>query len=261
MHSAAMGSRDNHQLGTGQDQDVVGKVCPTDGTAETQAVRTSGGALLPDARRQHRVSAGSNPQGTLDFSQRQCRARSYACSGSRSRGLRRSRSSRADGGSVLHPLHPPRTQRSSGFGGRSRERSSVIVHLCEVLRLVAPQESDRNPTWFSANKAKRRLQEDRTPEFGAELARVLDRAVSRIQRPRGKGQLRFARGRSRSGTRRRCNSSTLPGSRKRPGKAGRAIVHEPAKDRVRRSSRALTRSPTAAGGLETGRVRTPARRV
>jgi 8-oxo-dGTP pyrophosphatase MutT (NUDIX family) len=63
---------------------------------------------------------------------------------------------------------------------------SVIVHLCEVLRLVPPQEPDRNPTWFSAGKAKRRLQEDRTPDFGAELARVLDRAVSRIQRSRGR---------------------------------------------------------------------------
>ena len=77
-----------------------------------------------------------------------------------------------------------RRERSEARG--SGTESSVIVHLCEVLRLVAPQESDRNPTWFSANKAKRRLQEDRTPEFGAELARVLDRAVSRIQRPRGK---------------------------------------------------------------------------
>jgi predicted nucleotidyltransferase len=60
----------------------------------------------------------------------------------------------------------------------------VNAHLCEVLRLVPPQELDRDPTWFSADKAKRRLREHRTPEFGTELARVVDRAVSRIRRPR-----------------------------------------------------------------------------
>ena len=61
---------------------------------------------------------------------------------------------------------------------------SVSAHLCEVLRLGLPQEFNREPTWFSAEKAKRRLREDRAPEHGAELARVVDRAVTRIQRLR-----------------------------------------------------------------------------
>jgi len=61
---------------------------------------------------------------------------------------------------------------------------AVSAHLCEVLRLGSPQELDRNPTWFSPDKAKRRLREDRAPEYGAELARVIDRAVTRIQRLR-----------------------------------------------------------------------------
>jgi 8-oxo-dGTP pyrophosphatase MutT (NUDIX family) len=70
---------------------------------------------------------------------------------------------------------------SSRSGGKSAEKETVIsAHLCEVLRLGPPQEADRNPTWFSPGKAKRRLQEDRTPDFGAELARVVDRAVARI---------------------------------------------------------------------------------
>ena len=72
--------------------------------------------------------------------------------------------------------------------GRSAEAEkefAVNAHLCEVLRLVPPQELGRNPTWFSAAKAKRRLQENRTPDFGGELARVVDRAVSRIRRARG----------------------------------------------------------------------------
>jgi 8-oxo-dGTP pyrophosphatase MutT (NUDIX family) len=61
----------------------------------------------------------------------------------------------------------------------------VTAHLCEVSRLERPQESNRNPSWFSAEKAKQRLLRGRTPEFGAELARVVDRAVCRIQRQHG----------------------------------------------------------------------------
>jgi 8-oxo-dGTP pyrophosphatase MutT (NUDIX family) len=68
-------------------------------------------------------------------------------------------------------------------GARSSEPElAVAAHLCEVTRLEPPQESNRNPTWFSAEKAKQRLLKGRAPEFGAELVRVVDRASSRIQR-------------------------------------------------------------------------------
>jgi 8-oxo-dGTP pyrophosphatase MutT (NUDIX family) len=77
---------------------------------------------------------------------------------------------------------------------RSAEKESgVNAHLCEVLRLVPPQELGRNPTWFSPDKAKRRLQDHRTPDFGNELARVVDRAVSRIRRARGQNATARAR--------------------------------------------------------------------
>lgn len=70
-------------------------------------------------------------------------------------------------------------------GERSIEKElAVQAHLCEVLRLEPPQERDRNPTWFSPEKAKRRLRDDRTADFGNELARVVDRAVTRIRRLR-----------------------------------------------------------------------------
>jgi hypothetical protein len=59
---------------------------------------------------------------------------------------------------------------------------AVAAHLCEVSRLESPQESDRNPTWFSVEKTKQCLLEDRAPEFGAELVRVVDRAAARIRR-------------------------------------------------------------------------------
>jgi 8-oxo-dGTP pyrophosphatase MutT (NUDIX family) len=76
-----------------------------------------------------------------------------------------------------------RRRESRNAVGRSAEKESAVnAHLCEVLRVVSPQELGRNPTWFSPDKAKRRLQEHRTPDFGNELARVVDRAVSRIRR-------------------------------------------------------------------------------
>lgn len=78
-------------------------------------------------------------------------------------------------------------RRKGGDSRKSDARSdekelAVNAYLCEVTRLESPPEFDRNPTWFSAEKAKRRLREDRKPDYGAELARVVDRAVTRIQR-------------------------------------------------------------------------------
>ena len=68
---------------------------------------------------------------------------------------------------------------------RSGEKQlAVSAHLCEVSRLDPPPEANRNPTWFSAEKAKRRLREDRTSAYGIALARVVDRAVTRILRLR-----------------------------------------------------------------------------
>ena len=78
------------------------------------------------------------------------------------------------------------TRNTRPAAGRSSPPAlAVAAHLCEVSRLEAPQESNRNPTWFSAEKAKQRLLEDRAPEFGAELARVVDRAAARIRRLHG----------------------------------------------------------------------------
>ncbi len=67
---------------------------------------------------------------------------------------------------------------------RFRARRSVVpvhAHLCEVERLVSPKESHRDPTWFNADKARRRLRENRAPEFATEVVAVIDRAVSRIR--------------------------------------------------------------------------------
>ena len=60
----------------------------------------------------------------------------------------------------------------------------VHAYLCEVLRLGPPQEFNRDRTWFSPEKAKSQLRESRNSENGADIARIVDRAVVRIQRLR-----------------------------------------------------------------------------
>jgi 8-oxo-dGTP pyrophosphatase MutT (NUDIX family) len=83
------------------------------------------------------------------------------------------RRKRADARESMRPAAKP-----------AEDELGVQAHLCEVSRLEPPQESNRHPTWFSAEKAKRRLQEDRSSDFAAELVRVVDRAVTRIKRLR-----------------------------------------------------------------------------
>ena len=85
--------------------------------------------------------------------------------------------------------HYIRRKHTNGRSSAESAKKGLVVnaHLCEVLRLGPPQESDRDPTWFSAQKAKKRLQEDRTSVNGAEFTRVVDLAVTRIQRFRNPG--------------------------------------------------------------------------
>jgi 8-oxo-dGTP pyrophosphatase MutT (NUDIX family) len=78
------------------------------------------------------------------------------------------------------PFHRYFHSKRDRFRSR-REVVPVHAHLCEVDRLVSPKEDHRDPTWFNADKARRRLRENRAPEFASEVIQVIDRAVSRIQ--------------------------------------------------------------------------------
>ena len=69
-----------------------------------------------------------------------------------------------------------------GGAGSTAKRLAVSAHLCEVLRLSTPKESNRNRTWFSVQETRRRLQQGRKNEDGDEFARMVERAVQRIQR-------------------------------------------------------------------------------
>jgi 8-oxo-dGTP pyrophosphatase MutT (NUDIX family) len=73
------------------------------------------------------------------------------------------------------------TRRKRSEGRVSMVKTVVNAHLCEVLWTDPPQESNRQPSWFAPDKAKRRLREGRPPDFGAELVRVVERAATRIQ--------------------------------------------------------------------------------
>lgn len=66
---------------------------------------------------------------------------------------------------------------------RQNSRRHVVMvqaHLCKVQRLASPEEEYRDPTWFPASKAKRRLQKLRTSEFAAEVVGVIERATEHI---------------------------------------------------------------------------------
>jgi 8-oxo-dGTP pyrophosphatase MutT (NUDIX family) len=72
----------------------------------------------------------------------------------------------------------------SKFAANAADETEELIHahLCEALHVESPQETGREPTWFSPGKTKRRLAEGRTNENAAELKRVVDRAVARIRR-------------------------------------------------------------------------------
>lgn len=56
----------------------------------------------------------------------------------------------------------------------------VKAFLLQVSRTQAPQEQNRNPTWFSVDEARSALAMAREAKYAAELRTVIDRAVERL---------------------------------------------------------------------------------
>lgn len=56
----------------------------------------------------------------------------------------------------------------------------IKAFLLEVRRTVMPHEDSRDPTWFSADEARRILGKGREIKYATELRAVVDRAVERI---------------------------------------------------------------------------------
>lgn len=65
-------------------------------------------------------------------------------------------------------------------GSRSQGMHLVDAHLCEVMNVGPTAEAHRAPTWFTVEKAKRRLREDRPAPLGEELERVVNAAVRHL---------------------------------------------------------------------------------
>ena len=69
--------------------------------------------------------------------------------------------------------------------GNSRLRNDiqefvVKAFLLEVSHTQAPQEQNRNPTWFGVDDARSALAIGREARYAAELRTVIDRAVERL---------------------------------------------------------------------------------
>jgi 8-oxo-dGTP pyrophosphatase MutT (NUDIX family) len=62
----------------------------------------------------------------------------------------------------------------------TKKELEVNAHLCQVIRLGKPKESNRNRTWFSVEETKRHLREGRERNDAAEFTRVVDKAAARI---------------------------------------------------------------------------------
>jgi ADP-ribose pyrophosphatase YjhB (NUDIX family) len=58
----------------------------------------------------------------------------------------------------------------------------IKAFLLEVDRLEEPQEDTRNPTWFSADEAKKILAKGREVKYARELQAVVERAIEKIGR-------------------------------------------------------------------------------
>jgi hypothetical protein len=56
----------------------------------------------------------------------------------------------------------------------------VKAFLMEVRQTRQPEEDDRNPTWFEADRARAVLAKGREVKYAHELQTVIDRAVEHL---------------------------------------------------------------------------------
>lgn len=71
------------------------------------------------------------------------------------------------------------TKRTLGHDSLTRE-VRIAAFLLEVHRTEDPEESGRNPNWFSAHQARRRLAEGRPSPYSSQIAKMIDAAVDRL---------------------------------------------------------------------------------
>jgi len=71
------------------------------------------------------------------------------------------------------------TKRTLGHDSLTRE-VRIAAFLLEVHRTEDPEESGRNPSWFSAHQARKRLAEGRPSPYSSQIAKMIDDAVDRL---------------------------------------------------------------------------------
>jgi 8-oxo-dGTP pyrophosphatase MutT (NUDIX family) len=85
---------------------------------------------------------------------------------------------------IIQPRHFHLYIHSKGVFWKSPGVQEFVVKafLLEVSQVGRPYESERNPTWFSADDAKKMLAKGRESKYGQELNVVIDRALEQIQK-------------------------------------------------------------------------------
>jgi len=78
-----------------------------------------------------------------------------------------------------HFAHYLDTKRTLGHDSLTRE-VRIAAFLLEVHSTEDPQESGRNPSWFSAHQARKRLAEGRPSPYSKQIAKMIDAAVDQL---------------------------------------------------------------------------------
>jgi len=71
------------------------------------------------------------------------------------------------------------TKRTLGHASLARE-VRIAAFLMEVHSTQEPLESGRNPSWFSAHQARKRLAEGRPSLYSRQITKMVDAAVDRL---------------------------------------------------------------------------------
>lgn len=77
------------------------------------------------------------------------------------------------------------TKRTLGHDALTRE-VRIAAFLLEVHSTEDPQESGRNPSWFSPQQARKRLAERRQSPYSKQIAKMIDAALEQLTVKSGK---------------------------------------------------------------------------
>jgi|GEM_PF-1532007 len=70
-------------------------------------------------------------------------------------------------------------KRALGHDSRTRE-VMIATYMLEVHTTVKPDESGRNPNWFTPQEAKKQLANGRLSRYSEQIARIVDAAMERL---------------------------------------------------------------------------------